>query len=160
MKKKDVVEETPALEEPSIPAEPAEPPEDYSPAPKKAVPEEKPKIKPSSGSPKFLSKRVDFKVSSEEVLGDDIIKGVADAIGTEELFRDEKALVNQTIAIEGELQLSSKGTDFWYVLFDKDGSAVVRSTKEIKEKKCRLTAKVQKTRLGQLYLDVINFKKI
>ncbi|MBN1896943.1 MAG: hypothetical protein JW789_04450 [Candidatus Aenigmarchaeota archaeon] len=169
MKKKDVVEETPPFEEPSIPAEPAEPLEDYSPPPKKVVtpemvpkqePVKEPEAKPSSGSQKFLSKRVDFKVSSEEVLGDDISKGIADTIGTEELFRDEKALVNQTIAIEGELQLSSKGADFWYVLFDKDGSAVVRSTKEIKDKKCRLTAKVQKTRLGQLYLDVINFSKI
>jgi hypothetical protein len=68
--------------------------------------------------------------------------------------------LGQTVAIEGDIQLSSKGfEDVWYVLFDKSGSMVVRSEEEIPFKRCRIFARVEKTKLGQLYLDVTRFER-
>jgi hypothetical protein len=77
------------------------------------------------------------------------------------ITKDSKAFLGQTVAIEGDLQLSSKGKDdVWYVLFNKTGSSVVMSKKEIPLKRCRLFAKVEKTRLGQIYLNVTRYEKI
>jgi hypothetical protein len=78
-----------------------------------------------------------------------------------EIAKDPKSFIGQSVSVEGELHLSSKGDeDAWYVLFDKSGSSIVRSKEEIPLKKCRITARVQKTKLGQIYLDVIRHEPL
>jgi len=77
------------------------------------------------------------------------------------IAKDPKSFIGQTVAIEGDLQLSSKGKDdVWYILFNKTGSSVVMSREEIPVKRCRLFAKVEKTRMGQIYLNVTRYEEI
>ncbi len=78
-----------------------------------------------------------------------------------EIAKDPKSFIGQSVSVEGELHLSSKGDeDAWYVLFDKSGSSIVRSREEIPLNRCRITAKVQKTKLGQIYLDAIRYEPV
>jgi hypothetical protein len=82
-------------------------------------------------------------------------------VGSAEIVKDPKSFVGQTVSVQGDVQLSSKGAeDAWYVLFDKSGSSVLRSKEEIPLKRCKVTAKVEKTKLGQIYLDVIRYEKV
>jgi len=65
------------------------------------------------------------------------------------------------VILEGSIKLSSRGaTGSWYVLFDDSGTAVVRSASDIPYESCRLTVKVEKTRLGQTYLEVQKAEKL
>lgn len=78
-----------------------------------------------------------------------------------EITESPRTYVGKTIGIKGTISLSSKGeSDSWYVLFDETGSVVVRSTQEIPYERCRLSATVKQTRLGQTYLDVLKFYKL
>jgi len=82
-------------------------------------------------------------------------------VKTYQINESPDSFKGKTVTMEGSLKLSSKGkNDAWYVMFDETGSAVVRSKEEIKFEKCRLTVRVEKTKLGQIYLDVKDFKKI
>jgi len=64
------------------------------------------------------------------------------------------------ISVEGNLRLSSAGKDdFWYVIYDGTGSAVARSSDKIPHDRCRLTVTVEKTRIGQTFLQVKGYKK-
>jgi hypothetical protein len=84
----------------------------------------------------------------------------ATIIESEDITKEIDTFLGQAVAVEGDLQLSSKGTDdVWYILFDKSGSSIVRSKEEIKPKHCKLLAKVEKTKLGQVYLDVTRYEK-
>ncbi len=72
-----------------------------------------------------------------------------------ELSGSPRSFLGKRVSAEGIINLSSKGKDdFWYVLFDDTGSAVVRSKEEIPFDRCVLFAEVKETRLGQTYLDV------
>ncbi|MFH0956227.1 MAG: hypothetical protein V1813_00030, partial [Candidatus Aenigmatarchaeota archaeon] len=78
----------------------------------------------------------------------------ADIMGSPEGFR------GHTVAIEGDLRLSSRGAeDCWYMIFDGRGSAVVRSKEHIPCPRARILAKVEQTRLGQVYLEVISYEQ-
>ncbi len=78
-----------------------------------------------------------------------------------QIEKSPKSFLGKTVALEGTLRLSSTSrNDTWYVIFDDSGSAVVRSASEIIHEKCRITARVEKTRLGQIYLDVIRTEKL
>jgi hypothetical protein len=86
--------------------------------------------------------------------------GEGKAITTEDIAKSSASLKGQTVAIVGDMKLSSKGADDrWYVLFDNKGTAVVRSKTEIPYVRARILAKVEQTRLGQIYLEVINAGK-
>jgi hypothetical protein len=75
--------------------------------------------------------------------------------GIAEFFTTPENFKGRTLSLEGDLSLSSKGDgDFWYVLSNESGSAVARSTNELPEGKVKIVAKVDQTRLGQVYLNV------
>ena len=77
-----------------------------------------------------------------------------------EIAKAPDSFFGKTVMLEGDIHMSSKGVeDFWYVLFDDSGSSVVRSKQEIPFDKARVSGTVQKTRLGQVYLDVVKFEK-
>ncbi len=91
------------------------------------------------------------------------VKGIETGkpIATAEITKDPGSFIDQTVAVEGELHLSSKGEDdVWYVLFDDSGSSIVMSKEEIPLSRCRIIAKVEKTKLGQIYLNVLRYEKV
>jgi hypothetical protein len=84
----------------------------------------------------------------------------AEPLSTADIMGSPDGFLGHTVAIEGEVKLSSRGPeDSWYMLFDGRGSAVVRSKEEIPYPRARILAKVEKTRLGQVYLEVMSFTK-
>ncbi len=88
-------------------------------------------------------------------------EGTEKTITTASITGSPQDFMGQTVAIEGDLKLSSKGSDdVWYVLFDGKGTAVARSRQELPYTRARIIAKVEKTRLGQIYLDIVRHEKI
>ena len=82
-------------------------------------------------------------------------------VSTAQIAEAPEEFHGKAVTIDGSIKLSSKGkNDAWYVLFDSSGSAVIRSRDEIPFDKVRVTAKVEKTKLGQTYLDVRKFEKL
>ena len=95
------------------------------------------------------------------------IPGAAEAVAkaakakASQIEKSPKSFQGKTVVLEGSLKLSSSSkNDTWYVIFDDSGSAVVRSASEIPYENSRITARVEKTRLGQVYLDVIRSEKL
>jgi cell division septation protein DedD len=80
---------------------------------------------------------------------------------TGDISASPDSFIGEVVTLEGSIKLSSRGaTGSWYVLFDESGTAVVRSASDIPYESCRLTVKVEKTRLGQTYLDVQKAEKL
>jgi len=78
-----------------------------------------------------------------------------------QIEKSPKSFQGKAVVLEGSLKPSSTGrNDTWYVIFDDTGSAVVRSASEIPFENCRITARVERTRMGQVYLDVIKSEKL
>ncbi|MCD6496074.1 MAG: hypothetical protein J7K54_02270 [Candidatus Aenigmarchaeota archaeon] len=116
--------------------------------------------KPAAQPEKAKQKPAVVKILEPKKEEKEVPHDKAPTLKTAEINDDAKTFMDQTVSVEGTLSLSSKGTDFWYVLFDDSGSAIVRSEKEIPLKSCRITAVVKKTRLGQIYLDALRYEKI
>lgn len=80
---------------------------------------------------------------------------------TRELTDNPDSYMGKTVIVEGDLKLSSRGeNELWYLIFDDTGNSVVSSKKEIPHEKARIYSEVKKTRLGQIYLDVMKFEKM
>ena len=78
-----------------------------------------------------------------------------------EVMGNPEHYMGKPVAITGNVRLSSKGKDdFWYVLFDGTGSAVIRSREKLSSEKCKIHGRVEKTKLGQVFLEVQNSEEV
>ncbi|UCD02769.1 MAG: hypothetical protein JSV63_03220 [Candidatus Aenigmatarchaeota archaeon] len=118
------------------------------------------RLVPRKAPPVIKALKPEKGVKPEEA-SPDVAFEKAVTVDSSEISKDTETFLGQTVAIEGEIQLSSKGIDdFWYVFFDKGGSSVVRCKENLPFNKCRLFVKVERTKLGQIYLDVVRYKKL
>jgi hypothetical protein len=117
---------------------------------KKKPDEKKPAAKPAKEEPAA-------KPAKEEPAAKPDVEGVIKAA---KIAEDPDSFTDSTILVEGVLKPSTEAkNDYWYVLLDDSGSAVLRSNTLLKHEKCRITAKVEKTNLGQTYLEVLRCQR-
>ncbi len=138
------------------------------PFPEKKAPEPEPEAKPpapekiKAQEPEAKPPAPEKKEEPAPEKPDKEVAAVSEkSVNISDITESPESFHGKAITVKGNLKLSSEGNgDFWYLLFDDSGSAVVRSTSEIPYEKCTLKAKVEKTNMGQTYLEVQQFDKL